>query len=307
MTHRHPLAATAAAILMLSACSGVRFDEGTAAEGAAAVPAVSTTDEEFLRENSIEQERYERDRLEPEDEAAITAEQDDLGPPDTTLPPVVVDDENWYYSWHADTPLLTFEQAIVGAPEVFVAEIVGVAEGTVWNTPDGTLGRRSEWADSRAVPMEWQVVRVRVDRTLRGTLNSGVIADLAYWVAAPGFHKLDDSAVGARILVGAEWIPVGYRDGTTRDILFLGATRSWLQFTDTGPALRFYDPGTGSNWKTLGGPDAPIPGRSSGDIARTLDEVVVRAADPSPNIEDHLGYEEIYRPADLSPTSDIVP
>ena len=100
--------------------------------------------------------------------------------------------------------------------------------------------------------------------------------------------------------------PIEFLDGATTEAYDIHPQATYVSFPG-GPALRLFDVTSGS-WHTFGGASAVMPDATTVDVARSLDELVVRARHPDTPLEEQLGYDQIYGPRDTNPdAAEVVP
>lgn len=273
------------------------------ASGGAPSTGVGSSDD-FEEQNRIETERMERDALKPEDEAKITAAEDDIDPPPTVDPGYTVVNEPVVT---IELPIQTFEQAISAADYVFTATIVGVSD-PLWNTSTGEYGSHADWEDTSVDPFQWQQIDVVVTEDVRGNLEGGRGDGLrlACAIVAQDYCGFGSTAIGASLLVGGNRWTIEYRDGTTIEVYDIHPQATYISFPG-GPALRLLDVNSG-NWHIFGGASADMPDETTVDVVRSLDELVARALNPNVPLEQQLGYDELYGTRDTNPdAAEIVP
>ena len=132
-----------------------------------------------------------------------------------------------------------------------------------------------------------------VDKVVRGPFEIGDKVDLAYYIVTPGFEALDSSVLGSDVFIGVEQVAIEYQDGSKAEMLWLYPSVSYISI-DGGPAVSVFSPVTFATWRSIGPETVAVPETSTLNVVRSLDELVERATNPSDNVEDHLGYEEIY-------------
>ncbi len=293
--------------LVVSSCAQAATDAGE--QGAPPTDA-SALDNEFV----IEQGRYDRDVLTPDEEALTDATADDLSP--TPEPPPVIDaetDDNWTYTWNVDYPLNTFEQALDGAEVRFTGDLVDISNATVWNTASGAQGLRSDWQGKGAVPMEWQELTISVTMVIPApdgntlSMTPGDVVTVAYWVVTPGYEPVTRAEIGSELLVGAETVSIDTLDGPKRELLWLDTQASYITPNPGGTAFRIYSPANGHTWRTARAAGMLPDGRTA-TVADSINALIARFQAPHENIAMHLGYEETYgQPEPGNPAEDIVP